>query len=289
MKQQRKGFVLLTSVLLVTFLIAVTAELANVSGFAAVIQNRRHATLQHELAVDSAVLWVADALSGAEQGRIVGELDRVGRAVLNFRVGDLEVEAVLRDDGAKFNPRHLQRADQELLLSRVLGQLGAQAGLPHCVIAPRPVLQQTPAQPGNVYFSLDQLLASKNPGELWRVERESTPVWSDVVTLCGDGRIDLRRAQPEVLEAALAGLQPGLGRAMLAMRPSDRSRDFLGAALDRVPAELRQHVAQRVGFNLLRYSLELTTGIRADRRQWYVVARIADGKTEMLHRSQVTW
>jgi len=72
------GVVLVMTVLLIAVLVAVVAQLAATTATHSVISGRRHRGLDHRLAMESALLVVADRLdeSGGDRSDLVLELDR---------------------------------------------------------------------------------------------------------------------------------------------------------------------------------------------------------------------
>jgi type II secretory pathway component PulK len=292
---RERGFALVATLLLLTLLIAVAVQLATVASVESVSSARRHRTLIHELAVDSAVVLLSERLSTAndESQRWVRDLDQFGFTLTNFAVGPATVQCVLRDDAAKFNPILFQRADQQNVLTRKLALLAERKALPVARVALQPLIVD-PSQGGARYRWYDQLLAGVEPGTFFRwpenpTEHNSSPVWSDGVTFWGDGRVDLRRADENVLEAALEDIRPGLAKVLLSARPTDRSVNFLQTALVGVPAEIRTAVANRITFDARRYAVRMETAVEADRRQWYVVLQVDADSCNVLHRSQLTW
>lgn len=293
---RRGGFALLMSMLLITLLLAVTAELVSVTSVEAISSARRNRTCAHELAVDSALLVLAEQLSAENtQGSpLIRQLDQAGVACMSFPIGPVAVRCTLRDDAAKLSPLPFQRPDQQQKLTRKLTTLAGRRALPPVKVALKPVVRDSSSPAGPVYHWYDQVLSDVQPGAVFRWNegadiKGQMPVWSDVLTFWGDGRIDLRRVDADVLEATLEDIRPGLGRLMLAARPADRSLSFLQSALARVHAEIRQQVAARVTYNTRRYAIRMDTAVDADLRRWYVVATIAGGELSVLHRSQVTW
>jgi hypothetical protein len=286
----QRAFALLTTMLLLALLIAVTVQLTVTTSFASVIGAKRHRSLPHELAVDSGLALLADTLAGPNGKLIVQRLDAVGEAELGFELGEVFLQCRIHDDAAKFNPRLFGLVGQEHLLSRTVAELGGRLAMPPAKIDLQPTLTlDSQSRPTYVWF--DQFFADLDPGALlpldWHDRTHRT--WSDALTLWGDGRVDLRRASVDVLNAALADLQPGLAAAMLSVRPTDKSRDFLQTALAKAPAEIREQVAARVGFDLRRYSIYLETSIAGDRRSWYIVAQHGSKGLSILHRGQVSW
>ncbi len=287
---------MVATLLLLTLLIAVAAQLATVASVESVSSARRHRTLIHELAVDSAVLLLRERLTTAndERQKWIRELDQLGFAVTNFAVGPATVQCVLRDDGVKFNPILFQREDQQNVLTRKLTQLANDRALPGARVALQPLIVDSASPGGARYRWYDQLLAGVEPGAFFRwpenpTEHNSSPVWSDVVTFWGDGRVDVRRVDADVLEAALEDIRPGLAKVLLNARPTDRSANFLQTALIGVPAEIRAAVANRITFDARRHAVRMETAVEADRRQWYVVLQVDADRCNVLHRSQLTW
>lgn len=293
----RHGFALVATLLLLTLLIAVSAQMATQACVESAASARRHRTLLHELALDSAVLRIGEQLAvpDAEALEWIRALDRTGLAFVEWKFGETEVRCSLGDDAAKFNPVLFQRPDQTSILTRKLKLMAERKALRTAEVSLRPLVADSGATKGaGLYRWFDQLLDDMEPGVLFRwtgndSQEVDAPVWSDVMTFWGDGRIDLRRVDSDVLETVLEDLQPGLAHSMLKARTADRSVNFLPTALIDVPAELRSSVTERIGYDLRRYALRIQTAVGSDRRQWYVVLR-ADGRsTKVLHRSQPTW
>lgn len=295
-RSQRPAFALVTTMLLITLLIAVSAQLVTVTSMGAVNNSRRRHSLSHELAVDSALLLLADELAAADgdMSGLIRDLNHSGEVLRTFIIGIVKVQCTIRDDGAKFNPRLFERPDQQRRLARKLTLLANTKRLPPARVGLRPTVTSNTSESGSLYRWFDQILTNIEPGMLFpwnKGDADSDPglVWSNAVTFWGDGRVDLRRVDMDTLEVVLEDIQPGLGRRMLSARPADRSVDFRQSALSRIPAELRQKVAARVTYNGGRYAIQIDTMIHADRRRWYVVAQFNGGDFSVLHRSRLTW
>ena len=291
--EPERGFVLVVALLLLTLLIAIAAELATLTSVETVVAARRQAGLQHELAVESTLLVLADVLDNRSRTNLLTDIDQTNEARLNVEIATVKVVCSIRDDGGKLNPLLFESEDQSEALRRKLRLLQTQKGLPICDVHLRPILGDS-TQGGLRFHWFDQLLDDAPPGSFFHLgdsasERFHRSVWSDVLTFWGDGRIDLRRVDPIVLEAALEDLRPGLAQKLLASRPADRTVDFRQIALAHIDSEIRERVAARLTFDDHRYALRIDTILGADRRKWYVVARIENGKTTVLHRSPVTW
>lgn len=291
---RKPSFALLTTLLLLTLLIATTAELAFVTAVESLGVSRRSNRLSHTLAVDGALLLLAERLTDGPTAHsdLIAALDRAGAAEAAFSVGSVAVRCTIRDDADKLNPILWQRDDQQSTLVRKLQSVQSGLGLPRARFQLRPMLAESADHPGPRYHWFDQLLFAESAEGFFRWDEENSErsaVWSDVLTFWGDGRVALRRASPAVLEAALEDLRPGLGRILLAARGKEPGVDFMPAALTRVDAELRPQVAARVTFDAQRYALRLDTTLGGDRRRWYVVAEVRDHALNVLHRSRVTW
>lgn len=293
MKTERSSFALIATLLLIVLMITTGAALSTAAGVEAVIADRQARTGMHELAVESALVVIAARLADTDAGaRVLGDLDRRGSHHLGLHTGQVHVYCRITDDGAKFNPNLFPRPDQANLLARKLIMLATRSGLQAAALNPRPIVTEYGSTPGRRYASLDQIV--DGDGALvhhWQIADYQRPnfAWSDVLTCWGDGRVDLRRAGRDALEAALDDLAPGLSSKLLAARPAQPGVNYLQAALERVDAGIRPQVAQRITGNAHRYAVRLNTDIEGDVRRWYVVATIKNSKAIVLHRSRVTW
>ncbi len=293
--RRRKAVALITTLLLITLLIAVTSQLVTATAVESVSAARRHRSLLHELAVRSALIVVTDRLS-AQDGQdnpLIRELDQSGAAETLVSVGPLTVRCVLRDDASKFNPNLFPRADQQNILRRKLSLLRDQLSLPPVQPLIKPLSTKNASAAGAVFYGFDQLFTGIAPGAIIRWSNDSgadvSNVWSDMITFWGDGRVNLRRVNETVLEAVLEDVEAGLGRRILDARTTDRTMNFLQAGLIGVSAEIRERVASRLTIDSHRYSIMIETSLEADRRRWLVVAVIDQGEFQLLHRSQLTW
>ncbi len=296
----RQGFALVATMFLIVLMIAITAQLATATSIESLVTTRRRSTLAHQLAVDSAMLLIADQLNSKSQSalRIMTDLDLTGASRLEIDVGQVAIACDIRDDGAKLNPALWPRDDQKDKLIRKLEGLALSRNLAGTTVRPRPTRPPRLTTPnagnqGSRYIWFDQLFQDLPAGMLvgWQDDMDNgddESVWSDVLTLWGSGRVDIRRTTHDILEAALEDIRPGLGSALLAQRSADRSVNFLQGALATLDGDVRQKVAQRVAFDLRRYAITIETGIGGDRRRWYVVAQGGED-LHVLHRSQIRW
>ncbi len=276
---RRRGVALLVTLLVVVLLIAVVSRLTTDTATQALIESRRQQTLQHEVAVDSLPLVMRDWFSPEALDLVLGELDRQGFADRDLDIGPVKVRVQIRDDAAKLNPN---RFGEPHGLERKLDLLATCLGLNPASINLAPL--RTDKQP---YRTFGQVLSSEAV-VFAPLDAASSPAWSDVLTLWGDGRLALRRVDETVLDVVLEDVKPGLGRELVKHRPADRSKDSLQEALSHVDADVREKVRQRIVFDAERYSLNIETSIGGDRRTWYLVVNGGKDVT-VLHRRAVTW
>lgn len=287
----RRGVVLLLTLLLLAILAAAAAELALLSSIDATTSFREGNDLQHRLAVDSVLEWMA--AESAEDDRLNRELDRTGSVQRSWQLGDCHILCRIADDGAKLDVRALP---DERTLSRRLRACMTQVDLPRCRIRPRPAEDASGNEADYLWF--DQLFDELPAAALFGAGTVTAgppgaegPVWSDVVTVFGQGRIDLRRTPAEVLEIALGDIDRGLGRKLCAARDrlSGSESSPLAAALATLDGSVRQQAAARLAYDLHRYALTIETAIGADRRRWFVVATIVEGKHSVHYRGAIRW
>ncbi len=289
----RSSFALVSTLLLLTMLIAISTQLTTTVSIEAVVAGRRANDVAHELAVEGSLLVLADRLGETKNNQLIAELDRTGRAQFEYSAGSILVKCVIRDDGVKFNPLRFSAPSDRSRLERKLELLATRAHLPDVKVELQPILSETKADKStSLYRWFDQLFGEVEPGELFRINEDEfsqSAAWSDAVTFWGDGRVDLRRASPDVLEAALEDIRPGLAKSIIAKRKQPPAINVLEQALVDVDAEIRQEVASRLTYDARRYAVSVETRVGADRRRWYVVVTINDKQTVLHHRSQILW
>jgi len=291
---QPRGVTLLVTVLLLVLLITVVAELAMLTSVDSIRVWGRANTLRHRLAVDSVLQLVRARLASGDH-RLQDDLDRLGRVTLETTLGRCRVRCAVGDDAAKLDVAAFDQRSQRRLLTRKLTALARVYDLPRARVKLRP-LGVTPEDDQRRYRWFDQLFADPPPAAFLRVASDgdgilaSAPVWSDVLTLFGSGRIDVRRVAPEVLEVALADIERGLAQSILSARhQAEPSQNFLPEAVARLDASVRHRVAERLAFDLHRYALTIETAIGGDRRCWYVVATMDGDTIETHYRGQIQW
>lgn len=289
----RRAMALILTVLVITILLVTAAQLATLSSTRALVVERRTNSLQHQLAVDSTIELVANLL--ARDKVLPQKLDRDKQVEVPLQLGQCKICVTVQDDGAKFNVLPFTDERSAPLLRRKLQDLERQMRLPKAEIDPRPVLiskatgqapdgrQLLPAS----YLTFDQLFKGIPAPAVFRWDppehhSPKAPVWSDYVSLFGDGRLDLKRADPRLAELAVRDLQAGWS-------PSNSKATTLDETVGGLDATVRPAVAARLGYGLDRYALTIQTAVGTDVRRWYVVATMKQGAAKVLHRQQITW
>ena len=290
------GFALLLTVLLLSLLAAVLAQFTLASGVTTIVAARRNGQLIHRLAVDSAIALANLELS--RDGDWARQLDRQPVVASALDVGACHVELHVRDDGAKFDVAAFAQKQQKRLLETKLQSLERALHLPRLRIRLQPI--DTPeASTYRRYVWFDQLFDAPYAHRIFTVTDTTAhpPRWSDAVTLFGDGRLDLRRAESEVIDAMLGDLVPGLGRQLppIAQRNARNARDLLTDVLADLDERTANTLLARVSWDVGRYALGLRTAIRTDDgresdvRRWYVVATLGQTKPTVHYRGLIRW
>ncbi|MBN1510669.1 MAG: hypothetical protein JXB13_01520 [Phycisphaerae bacterium] len=289
--RRRSGVALVMTLLLVVLAAAVSARLVATAGIEAVRTHRSVNTLQHGLAVDSAIRVAAVHLDRRSPER--GPDGLLEADPVTFTLGECVVWCRIADDGGKFNVAAFATPEQDRTLASNLRRLQRSLSLPAARVDLRPseAGPDEPAVPRYVWF--DQVLADRSPDGVFRDPAdasEDTLAWSDVVTFFGDGRVDVRRARPEVLRAVLADVGPQAADAILAARHHATESATLAELLQKVGPEDRERVQSRIALDLQRYALTIETRIGSDCRRWYVVATLAHGRVQHVnYRGQIVW
>jgi hypothetical protein len=271
-------------------LVVVTARLATLTGFEAVHASRRACTLQHELAVDSAIRVSAAML--AEGTATYDAFAESGVMPVEFSLDECAVRCRIVNDAAKFNISAFDDEGEQRRLVRKLRALQRRLRLPDVTVKLRPTTPAT-LYPDEVpaYCGFDQLFGENAAGACFRWDWvDGTPaslVWSDVVTLYGDGRVDVRHARPEVLKVLLEDIDRSAANAFARAR---RKPDAFAKAMDAVVPAVRDRLQQRLTTKQNRYALTIETRVHGDRRLWYVVASMTQGTVRTVHfRGQLRW
>jgi hypothetical protein len=271
------------TLLLVALLAATVSQLVMVTSVDALAVRRESNTLAHELAVDSILRIAAERLrtdSGVHR-----TLDHYGQIDLALTLGECQARCRLTDDGAKFDPATLARDARTL--RRSLSELGRALDLPECRPHLQPLSADRNAAPRYAWF--DQLFDAAEPDAFfhWSDDDDAQMVWSDAVTCWGSGKLDVRRARPEVLSAVLQDIDRSLARRIVALR-QDGSNPLPRLLAD-LDVETRAAIEARLGYDLARYSFQIQTAIGGDVRRWYLVATISDPAVPVHYRGQVQW
>lgn len=266
MSRPRRGVLLLLVLVSLVLLAALVAPLATLSGVSALESTHRAATLRHRLAADS-VLAVLPQLLASDR-RLARELERGNRAHLTLELEDLHVEVLLQDDTAKL-PLPLSRAQRGPAPRRAALAVLA-AALPLPPLAAREA--DTPAAVGDVPWTgcLEDLFDAPTDRALYGTPTEGT-AWTQYLTPLGQ-TVQAYRADPAVLEAALADLQPGLGTRLAQARTRQTQPDvdelLAGAELK---DEVHKAARSRLVSATERLSLLVRTQLGSDVRQRYLV------------------
>ena len=294
----RSGFVLLLTVVMLALLAAALSQLVFLSGSTAVITARRNADLDHRLAVDSAIALVGRQMTA--EPRWLAQLQRDGVVRETFNVGPCTVRVTVRDDGGKFNVGAFTQPPDRRLLETKLRRLERVMRLPPMKIRLQPQIATDRKQP-DAYRWYDQLFDRPQAHHIFALSdntlTSSRPRWSDIVTVFGDGRLDLKRADNAVIGVMLGDLVPGIERQIPIPRARNASsaQDLLGDVLADVDERTRSALLRRVTWNTGRYAMGIRTAMQtpgvseSDVRRWYVVATLGQGDPEILYRGRIEW
>ncbi|HNO77030.1 MAG TPA: hypothetical protein PKN33_03135 [Phycisphaerae bacterium] len=298
---RRRGLALIVTLLLIVMLIAAASRMATTAASTSIRNRSRANTLQHELAVDSILRVAADQLQN--KGTALSDLRRNGFVLLEDRFGECLVRCRIGSDAGKLNANAFGRDEDRPTLRRKLIRLGQRLDLPDVRVQLRPVrkrdIENATGQRINLpaYITYDQLFGRRTVDGVFRLdqsdrwgEQVNKPAWSDVVTLYGDGRVDLRYVKAEVLRGLLDDIAPGAFRQLIDCREQHGANPNLSKALAKCPADKRDAIRKRLGLDIARYAFTIETAIDNDRRRWYVVAGAQDGKIAgVLYRGRITW
>ncbi len=283
--KRRRSIALILTLLLVTLLATTTAQLATATSVESIVVARQHNGLQHTLAVDSAMRLIERLV--VDDASISRDLDAVGSHALDLAVGTCDVRVRVTDDGAKFDVNAFADDGSERQLKRKLRRLARSVRMPMPELDIRPVVDEEALDRRIPWF--DQLFDHVQPTEVFRWDDTSVDaVWSDVISCFGSGRVDLRRASLPVLSAMLDDLDRGLARRLLQDRNRNSDSKTSTVLADLAPG-IQSEVQSRIGYDLQRYALSITTSIGGDTRRWYVVATINESGTDIHHRGQLQW
>ncbi len=298
---RRRGLALIVTLLLIVMLIAATSRMATTAASTSIRNRSRANTLQHELAVDSILRVAADLLQN--NSTVMSDLRRDGFAVLEDRLGECLVRCRIGSDAGKLNVNAFGRDEDRPTLRRKLIRLGQRLDLPDVRVQLSPVrkryIENAAGQRINLpaYITFDQLFGRRTIYGVFRLdesdrrnEQANRLEWSDVVTLYGDGRVDLRYVNPEVLKVVLDDVAPGVHRQIIEYREHAGRSLNLTKALATCPTDKRNAIRKRLGLDIARYAFTIETAIDNDRRRWYVVAGAQNGNiTGVYYRGRITW
>lgn len=285
----RRSIALLMTLMLVAFLATLGAGLATTASVES-IRSARHANdLQHELAVDSALRWFAKA---EDKIKTDSTKSSSRNRWFDLVVGDCTVHCRVAYDAAKLDVTAYAGKGQTVMLERKLRDLGRRMDLPDVKVDARPIHKSWRKRERLAsYVWFDQLFVDPEVGAYFNTiypeASESEPVsWSDVVTLWGDGRVDVRYAPDDVLRVVLSDVDRSAAEQIIAAR-AEGDENPMPRDLD---GSIDKQVRDRLTTNSNRYALTLETAIDADRRSWYVVAEVGGTRIRKIHyRGQVRW
>ncbi len=288
-RRRKRGFVLLVALVLVFLAGVALTALARRSLAGALASRGAVEELQRRWAVTSlrAVLLerAEDLLDEAERGR-----DARGKPMKRYRkqpmperrvtclLAGIEYELVLTDEQAKVN---LNRMVEELGQARAQSAIGRfimrQVGADGRTVALELRTQafgQEASGAGAIPVKVGaygQIFEKASPARLVGTPQE--PGLAAAVTCWGDGKVNLRRAPPEVLMQAC---EQALGRSvvsvLLAARQRDpyRGLDAVFAELDEIDDDQREKVREYVTDTSTCHGLWIVA--KGERRSWHTLA-----------------
>ena len=271
MNKRRRGLVLLLVLVSLTLAAGLIGPLTTLTGTRAICSVQHAATLQHRLAVDSAVAALPALLAHDPQLR--RNLDRDNMARFEFSLGDMQVVVLVQDDSAKLPVE---------LLTRVSRDQAYQA-LNHfrpLVICSANILPE-PNTSVQVTGCLDDLFEEPTDAALYGTPDSGT-AWSHYITPIGQ-TVNLRRAPPAVLTAVCSDLPPQVGRLLAQARTEHVGRNVrtLLADMD-ITTPQRRELSARLTANTQRYSLLVSSTLEGYTRQRYLICDTGDPATVLL-------
>lgn len=298
---RRRSLALIVTLLIIVLLVAATSRMATTAATASIRRNIRANTLQHELAVDSILRIAADLLQDGSE--VMRDLRRNGVVSVADQFGNCRVRCRVVSDAGKLNVTAFSRSEDRPLLRRKLIRLRQRLDLPDVEVQLRPIRERRiKVADGRhinlpAYASYDQLFGRRSIDGLFGLGtpgdgdgRPDSLAWSDVITLYGDGRVDLRYVDVEVLGVLLEDVASGAARKLIDHRQRVGERMYLTAALTSVPEPTRDKIRKRLGLDIQRYAFTIDTAVDNDKRRWYVVAEAVGGKIDKMHyRGRITW
>lgn len=284
--RRQSGIALIMTLMLVALLAALGAGLATSTSIESIRASRTANDLQHTLAVDSALRRFVRTDPSKLQ------LTASGDRWFELYVGDCAVRCRVANDAAKLDVAAFADEGQKNLLERKLRDLARRMDLPEVHVDARPVHKNWRKRDRVASFVwFDQLFVAPEIGVTFSdldtvIANPEQIVWSDVVTLWGDGRVDVRAAPDDVIRVVLADIDRGAAESIIEAR---RTGDGNLVQPD-LPKQVASQIQQRLTTSSNRYALTLETAINADRRTWYVVF---DKRGELVgkvhYRGQVRW
>ena len=206
--ERESGFVLLMVLVVLTVCGTILTGVARRSGQAAVRAGSVQRDLQVRwgtLSLQATLLPMAERLLRERNALDEPALVEVRRSVA---LGGMAFQGIVSDEQAKANVNTLAQRDGDVKLVVRLRQLQASRARPLRVRL-RPSKDEraaTPGAPPTRYSSFDQVFVFSGPAELRQSDApERVPV-ARRLTLWGSGKINLRRAERQVLREVFDGL-----------------------------------------------------------------------------------
>lgn len=273
MPTRRRALLLLFVLVTLTLGVALLLPLVLLTSVTAVTTLHESDGLRHRLAAESVLALLPELLVTHPEWR--RRLDQDNRMRFDLAVGALRVDVLLQDDSAKWPLPLLDDAPGDYDVRGALRRLQTELGLPELTIravAGQPAHRgRTPAlHPAARAGCLEDLFTDPDDARLYG-DPDRPRTWCQFVTPLGR-HVHVRRADPAVLDAALADLQPGLGRDLAQLRRARRG-DTAAALLAQLElGDLVRRAAQdRLTDTPQRYSLLIRTTLGADVRCRYLI------------------
>jgi len=286
---RQRGSVLLLVVMIVSLLTVVVAQLALTSGTWAVVAAADRRSLQHELALQSAVDWMLAQLSADPSVFAFQHGRRPATGIFKLTIGAANVLGIVDDESAKVSLPALCRMGrgkdaQDLLLKGISGLQHQQLAMNFAPLAaikaqrrPGPSKQATQSQ----LRRLEQLVLSDRPAwPLLYARADGSSYLAKRLTVFADGPVNMLAADRQVLELALAGIDRHQRHRLLAAASTGVADGDLSAVLSQAGLSAR---ASRTFGRILStrstcFSARLTSTIGQDRRELLAVIELRNNK-----------
>ena len=271
--RRRRGLMLLLVLMTLALAAALITPLATLSGIEAVTANYQADTLVHDFAIESLIAVLPEWLE--HDRRLNPELERDNRTELALQVGRVQVVAVLSDDSAKLPlPLLLETAGPDGALT-ALAYLRDAAGLPALDLqSPAPNASENDSGRLRWTGCFEDLFSNPRDAAVYGAA-DTNPCWSEWISPFGNA-VRYDRATPEVLEALLRDVRPGLGTKLSHEITHRRSASLTDLLADfELTDQVFREVSRRLTTTTQRYSLTVRTTLGRDTRQHYLICSAA--------------